>query len=131
MKTSTELSHTETAKLIRQTLKAKFTGTKFSVRSSAFSGGTSVDISWTDGPTEKAVERAIRKISQISLAMFITCNRAYSVEFVAKCAAKEAKSQKRETPEVSNVSHLSAPWINTNDDSFAHWIWQRAKVTNA
>ncbi|ETW10894.1 hypothetical protein ATO8_19894 [Roseivivax marinus] len=47
---------TDTAKLIRGALKAKFPRTKFSVRTSRFSGGTSIDISWTDGPTAELVD---------------------------------------------------------------------------
>jgi hypothetical protein len=46
----------ETAKLIRQSLKEAFTGVKFSVRSSAYSGGASIDVSWTDGPNAAQVE---------------------------------------------------------------------------
>ena len=46
----------DTAKLIRVQLKKNFPGIKFSVRSSSFANGSSVDISWTDGPTESAVD---------------------------------------------------------------------------
>jgi len=44
------------AKNIRIELKAEFPGVKFAVRTSRFSGGDSIDISWTDGPTTKQVE---------------------------------------------------------------------------
>jgi hypothetical protein len=44
-----------TAKLIRDLLAKKFPAAKFSVRSSSYSMGASVDVSWTDGPTEKQV----------------------------------------------------------------------------
>lgn len=50
------VSVTDTAKLIRAQLKAKFPATKFSVRSDKYAGGASIDISWTDGPTGKDVE---------------------------------------------------------------------------
>lgn len=50
------LSCADTAKLIRAKLKATFPGVKFSVRSSVYSGGASIDIKWTDGPTEKLVD---------------------------------------------------------------------------
>ncbi|WP_069638451.1 LPD29 domain-containing protein [Burkholderia sp. PAMC 26561] len=46
----------ETAKLIRQSLKEAFPGVKFSVRSSTYSGGASIDVSWTDGPNAAQVE---------------------------------------------------------------------------
>lgn len=54
--TDNYLSCAETAKLIRQALKAKFPGQKFSVRSSVYSGGASIDIAYTGGPTSEAVE---------------------------------------------------------------------------
>src|SRR4051794_8243529 len=43
------------AKLVRMKLKTEFPGTKFSVRIDRYSGGSSVNVSWTDGPTEKQV----------------------------------------------------------------------------
>lgn len=55
------LSCADTAKLIRQALKEGFPGVKFSVRSSVYSGGASIDVSWVDGPTGKAVE-AVAKV---------------------------------------------------------------------
>lgn len=50
----------ETAKIMRQTLKAAFPGTKFSVRSSSYSGGSSVNVSWFDGPTSDQVDPIIK-----------------------------------------------------------------------
>lgn len=49
----------ETAKLIRLVLRADFPGVTFSVRSSRYAGGSSVDISYTDGPTRAEVEAAV------------------------------------------------------------------------
>jgi hypothetical protein len=51
------LSCAETAKLLRQALKESFPGVKFGVRSSTYSGGASIDISWTDGPTAEQIEK--------------------------------------------------------------------------
>lgn len=51
------LSCAETAKLVRQALKADFPGVKFSVRSHTYAGGASITAYWTDGPTAKDVER--------------------------------------------------------------------------
>ena len=50
------LSCAETAKLVRTALKKNFTGVKFSVRSSVYSGGASIDVSWVLGPTTKEVD---------------------------------------------------------------------------
>ena len=53
----TYLSCAETAKLLRRALKAAFPGVKFSVRSDTYSMGASIDVGYTDGPPQKAVER--------------------------------------------------------------------------
>jgi hypothetical protein len=49
------------AKNIRTELKRAFPSVAFSVRTSKFSGGNSVDVSWTDGPTSKQVEAITNK----------------------------------------------------------------------
>lgn len=49
------------AKNIRTELKRAFPGIKFSVRSSSYSGGNSIDVSWTDGPTAQQVESITNK----------------------------------------------------------------------
>jgi hypothetical protein len=50
------LSCAETAKMVRDALKEAFPAVKFGVRSSTYSGGASITIKWTDGPTSKQVE---------------------------------------------------------------------------
>jgi hypothetical protein len=52
----------ETAKQIRKELKEKFTFTKFSVRCERTG---SITVSWTDFPTEKAVEEIVSKYEQV------------------------------------------------------------------
>jgi len=46
----------QTAKTIRHELREHFPNIKFSVRSSNFANGDSVDIAWIDGPTRDEVE---------------------------------------------------------------------------
>ena len=46
----------EQAKLVRAQLKRHWPAVKFSVKSKSFSGGSSITIAWTDGPTSKQVE---------------------------------------------------------------------------
>ncbi len=46
----------DTAKLVRAKLKKVFPQTKFGVKISRYSGGSSIDVTWTDGPTTKMVE---------------------------------------------------------------------------
>lgn len=54
-------SHAAAAKMIRSTLKKVFPGVVFEVKSDSFSGGNSVDIHWTDGPTTAMVETVVKR----------------------------------------------------------------------
>ncbi len=54
------LSCADTARIVRRVLKAAFPGVRFSVRSNTYSGGASVDIRWTDGPSREAVESLVK-----------------------------------------------------------------------
>lgn len=60
MTTTTYLSCAETAKLVRQALKAAFPGQKFYVRSDVYAGGASIRVRWTDGPRESDVDPIVR-----------------------------------------------------------------------
>ena len=55
------LSAAETAKLVRSALKQSFPGVTFSVRSRKYSGGASIDVSWTDGPRTPEVEAIAKR----------------------------------------------------------------------
>jgi len=46
----------QTAKLVRAALKEAFPGVKFSVKSSTYAGGASINVSYTDGPSASQVE---------------------------------------------------------------------------
>jgi len=50
---------TDVAKLVRKTLKQHFGAFPFSVRSSRYSGGSSISVYWTDGPTSSRVDALI------------------------------------------------------------------------
>lgn len=49
----------ELAKWMRSDLKRSFPSVTFRVRSKSYSGGSSVNVSWIDGPTTAQVERII------------------------------------------------------------------------
>ena len=49
------------AKMIRADLKRRFPGVKFSVRTDRYAGGSSVRVSWQDGPTVREVERIAKR----------------------------------------------------------------------
>jgi hypothetical protein len=77
MKT-TYLSAAETAKLIRAQLKKTFPGTKFSVRSSTYSMGASVDVTWTDGPADTMVEPICRQFNGSNFDGMIDMKHSHS-----------------------------------------------------
>jgi len=52
------------SKNIRRELKDAFPETKFSVRSRSYSGGCSIDVNWTDGPTSEEVEKITSKYQE-------------------------------------------------------------------
>lgn len=54
-------SLTAAAKNIRTELRTAFPGVKFSVRSSRFSGGDSITVSWTDGPNGDQVDAIVHR----------------------------------------------------------------------
>jgi hypothetical protein len=47
---------TETAQILRRVLKEAFPGIKFAVKTKKYSGGSSIRIEWTDGPTVAQVK---------------------------------------------------------------------------
>jgi hypothetical protein len=52
----TGLTCTQTAALVRAAVTAAFPGTRFTVRSNRYTGGGSIRVTWTDGPSIAAVE---------------------------------------------------------------------------
>lgn len=106
------ISVADTAKLVRTALKASFTTIKFSVKSKSYSGGASITVSWTDGPTAKEVDFVVSKYQGASFdgmidlksyhtsdlngeqvhfgADYIFTSRGFSVAFMQRRAAKIA-----------------------------------------
>jgi len=60
METTKTYSLTETAKEVRKALKGSFPGTRFSVRSKSYSGGCSINVSWTDGPAASQIDPILK-----------------------------------------------------------------------
>lgn len=103
------ISVASTAKLVRAELKKEFSGTIFSVRSKSYSGGASIRVEWTDGPTSKAVDQIVWKYRGASFdgmidlksyhnselngevvhygADYINCTRTLSIEFLTAVAS--------------------------------------------
>jgi len=52
----TDMPRVNRAKTIKQFLRKAYPGVKFSVKSDSFSGGQSIDVDWTDGPSVPEVQ---------------------------------------------------------------------------
>lgn len=110
--TARYISVADTAKLIRAAIKVAFPGVKFAVRSKSYSGGASISINWTDGPTTKEVEAVTGRFAGATFdgmvdlktnhdsdldgervrfgADYVFCNRDYSPEFLRRRAESVA-----------------------------------------
>jgi hypothetical protein len=136
----TYLSVAETAKFVRRALKREFPGVKFSVRSDSYSGGASIDVKWTDGPTRRDVERVAKAYAGATFdgmidlksyhsselyvaddpardgeavhfgADFVFCERSYSEAFARQVRDDLARHWSREPGDFPEVREGSADW---------------------
>lgn len=106
------LSTAETAKLVRAAVKAAFPGVTFSVRSRVYSGGASIDVDWTDGPTSKMVDPIIKRFERHTNSTLdgqrvhfgadhIMSKRDNSAALLRECAAIIAKQYDIDAPTVN------------------------------
>jgi hypothetical protein len=129
------------SKNIRRELKRAFPETKFSVRSRSYSGGCSIDINWTDGPTSEEVEKITSKYQEGSFngmediyeysstnvwpdvfggAKYVMWNRQYSKEAYLQAVAAVEKEYDIEL-KVSYSYHngleeCESPYISQEND---------------
>ncbi len=61
---------TETARRIRDALGKAFPGQKFCVKSDSYSGGSSVTITWYDGPASKKVDAIVNQFEDVRRDQF-------------------------------------------------------------
>lgn len=57
------ISTTETAKMMREALKRHFPAVKFSVVSKKYSGGSSINVAWNDGPSSAKVDKIAQRFA--------------------------------------------------------------------
>jgi hypothetical protein len=62
---TTYISVTDTAKMVRAALKEAFPDVKFRVRTSKYAGGASMGVSWRDGPNERMVESVVDRFKGV------------------------------------------------------------------
>jgi len=129
------------SKNIRRELKDAFPKTKFSVRSRSYSGGCSIDVNWTDGPTSEEVEKITGKYQEGSFngmediyeysstnvwpdvfggAKYVMWNRQYSKEAYLQAVAEVEKEYGIEL-KVSYMRHngieeCESPYISQEND---------------
>ena len=85
---------------IRKELKRLWPEIKFSVRGESFSGGDAIDISWTDGPTEKQVNKITGKYVQGGFDSMTDCSYSVTTPFnTVFGGAKYIHGQRKESPE--------------------------------
>jgi hypothetical protein len=116
------LTCAETAKLIRAALKTAFPSITFTVKSKTYSGGASIRVGWTDGPTEYEIKQVTGRFEGATFdgmidlksyvtgdlngeqvhfgADFIFCEREYSAAFLARRAETVAAEWGRPVPEI-------------------------------
>ena len=128
------ISTTETAKIIRVELAKAFPGIKFSVTSDKYSGGSSVNVKWIDGPTMKQVEAVAGKFHGASFdgmqdlksyhdteyngevvsfsADYVFFCRSHSQEFLQKVAEKTAPRLGVAVPGITVSTHGSIQGVS-------------------
>jgi hypothetical protein len=114
----------DVAKLVRKALAAQFPDTKFRVRTSRYSMGSSVSVSWVDGPTTQQVEAQVSHFGGASFdgsidlksyhdsildgervrfgADWITCQREFSVGFAQRAVNSICRRRGIETFQVAD-----------------------------
>jgi hypothetical protein len=150
----TYISVADTAKLIRKDLAQAFPGVKFSVRSKSYSGGASIDVHYTDGPTYAAVERIAKRYEGATFdgmtdykggvehewngqrvhfgADFIFVRRIYTLPLVQKAIAiVAAKYGPAPCPVRVNDSATFGASIDCNDYHYQRWIGEVLGKLNA
>lgn len=56
----------DVAKMVREILKDEWPSWKFSVRTKRYAGGSSIDVYWTDGPTQGMVDSKVKHLQSVS-----------------------------------------------------------------
>lgn len=158
MSNATYISTTDTAKAIRKALKVAFPSVAFSVKSSKYSGGSSISVAWTDGPTDKEISAVTNKFEGASFdgmtdlksyqeseyngqrvqwgANYVFTNRRYSADFLRRRAQDVATRWGFAVPAVIvnewGGVNVEEDWsIRVGCDTLAAEIMKKAHRTRA
>jgi hypothetical protein len=114
------LTTAETAKLVRQKLKATFPGQKFSVRSDNYAGGSAIRIRWTDGPRETDVRSAMHTYEGATFDGMIDL-KSYKEPVLVTFAGDD----------MPTLVHMGADWVMETRDVSAEYIAMLTEKVNA
>lgn len=128
---------TEAAKIARQILRDTFPGVKFSVNTDKYSGGSSIRVRWTDGPTEAEAQAAIGQIEgrgfdgmtdssylrppfewkgeRLQAYCFLFCNRDHSADLLRAVAPDVCDRYGLAVPEI-HETESGQGYIDHGDD---------------
>lgn len=132
------------AKNIRAELRERFPQTKFGVKSKRFSGGDSITVTWTDGPTTDAVRAVVDRYRDGDFdgmtdsynyragpkpngsAKYVQCERDYSdVAIERAIAAVAAKWGERQRPTLADYREGRAWSMTPYSDPCDIVSWQQ------
>lgn len=138
-KLETGISYITASKNIRRELKKSFPGIKFYVNSSGYSGGNSIDIKWTDGPTIKQVQGLTTKYEYGSFdgmtdsynydrrnfwveifggTKYLNTSRSYSDDHIKKALENFGECDGK----IYTVEDYKQGRIFTQNQSHSHWV---------
>lgn len=121
----------EVAKMIRADLKRRWPTVKFSVRSSRYSGGSSIDVAWTDGPPSRVVDPIIRAYGGSGFDGMIDLKYSYSHWLLPDGSVKVAGTggtggSMGSVPPFENPAPAGARRVHLSVD----YVFGRRRVTN-
>lgn len=117
------LTTAQTASLVRQALARKFPGVKFSVRSDEYSMGSSIDVTWTNGPSQKEVDAIASQYESAGFDGMIDMKFSWSSWLKPDLTATIAKSPgttgsrgynepiENPRPEGAKLVHMGADYV--------------------
>ena len=130
--TARRISLPDTAKLVRQALKAAYPTVRFSVRCERYSLGCSIHVHWTDGPTRGQVQPLLNCFDSKSFdgmndstdhhtqhldgeevryeADYVTGSRTESVAFLQEVAVRVARRAGVAVPTVEGIDSGHVPF---------------------
>ena len=133
---------------IRAELKAAFPGVKFQVRSSSFSMGEDVRVSWLDGPRLSEVNAIIGRYqyghvdcmqdlyeddnvqSDIPQAKYVSAQRELSIARAQELAAQYAAARGCTINVIEKGSYWTADWASPSDEAMHNYHSPRCELVN-